>query len=66
MAVTHRGTESWFVQYHPEYDLGYYSALIANRRERMVGLGFFQSTDDLDRYVSELQALHEDSTREWL
>ena len=63
MAVTHRGTESWFVQYHPEYDLGYYSSLIANRKERMVGLGFFKEPEDLDRYVAELQALHMDGSR---
>jgi GMP synthase (glutamine-hydrolysing) len=36
MAVTHNGTESWYVQYHPEYDFAYYAGLIAMRKERMV------------------------------
>ena len=37
MAVTHKGTEGWYVQYHPEYDLEYYAILISMRKERMVG-----------------------------
>jgi GMP synthase (glutamine-hydrolysing) len=36
MAVTHKGTESWYVQYHPEYDFDYYASLIGMRKERMV------------------------------
>lgn len=28
MTVTHLGTESWFVQYHPEYDLEYYARFL--------------------------------------
>ena len=35
MSVVSGGTESWFVQYHPEYDLDYYAGLIATRVERM-------------------------------
>ena len=30
--LTQNGVESWFVQYHPEYDLHYFSSLIAIRK----------------------------------
>ena len=63
MAVTAYGTESWFVQYHPEYDLDYISALLLLRKERMVSLGFFRDDADAERYVAELRALRDDPAR---
>ncbi|KAH8050394.1 glutamine amidotransferase class-I [Aureococcus anophagefferens] len=57
------GTESWFVQYHPEYDLAYYASLIAGRKERMTAMGFFRSEDDIDACVDDLTALHAAASR---
>lgn len=57
MGVVHKGVESWFVQYHPEYDLKYYAQLINSREERMVGMGFFQTVKEAQTYCSELLAL---------
>jgi GMP synthase (glutamine-hydrolysing) len=58
MSVVSGGTESWFVQYHPEYDLDYYAGLIATRVERMCALGFFADADAVGSYVDDLRALH--------
>lgn len=63
MAVVHNNVESWFVQYHPEYNLSYYSQLIGIRVKRMCDMGFFQKPEDVAAYVQELQALHADPTR---
>lgn len=63
MAVTRQGVESWFVQYHPEYDLLYYSQLIYSRRQRMLSMGFFQDDPSFDLYCRELAELHHDPTR---
>jgi len=60
MSVRHGETESWFVQYHPEYDFRYFAGLIATRKERMTSMGFFQTPEDIDTYVEELYALHDD------
>lgn len=62
-AITHRGVDSWFVQYHPEYELGYYAKLIASRKDRMKDLGFFQTDSDCDTYVKELLELDADRDR---
>ena len=63
MAVTAHGTESWFVQYHPEYTLAYLAALLRLRKERMVRLGFFHTEGDLETYTAELEALDADPSR---
>jgi GMP synthase (glutamine-hydrolysing) len=63
MAVTAHGTESWFVQYHPEYDLNYIAALLLLRKERMVSLGFFRDEEDAERYIGELRTLRDDPAR---
>lgn len=63
MVVTRQGVESWFVQYHPEYDLKYYAMLIGSRRQRMIDMGFFNSTSSFDQYVSELLELHHNPDR---
>eukprot|EP00940_MAST-03C_sp_MAST-3C-sp2_P002128 g2128.t1 len=60
MSVPHGSTESWFVQYHPEYDLRYFAGLIATRKERMTSMGFFKNAADIDTYVAELYSLHDD------
>jgi len=59
MSVQHGDTESWFVQYHPEYDLKYFAGLISTRKKRMTDMGFFLKEDDIDLYVQELCDLHE-------
>lgn len=63
MGVVRHGVESWFVQYHPEYDLGYFSALIATRRERMVSMGFFADGGAVDAYCRDLGELARDHSR---
>jgi len=51
--------ESWFVQYHPEYDLAYFSGLIRSRAARMVGeLGLFETEAACETYCDELLELH--------
>jgi len=60
MAVTRNGTESWFVQYHPEYDLKYYAQLIGARKERMTAMGFFKNEEQIDLYVEDFTALHDE------
>ena len=59
MAVVRNGVESWFCQYHPEYDLGYFASLIEIRTQRMCDMGFFRAPEDVAHYVAELRALHE-------
>ena len=58
MCVARAGVESWFVQYHPEYDLDYFSRLIGTRTGRMVSQGFFKTEEEVARYISDLQELH--------
>lgn len=60
MSVRHGDVESWFVQYHPEYDLKYFAGLISTRKKRMTDMGFFLKEDDIDLYVQELFDLHDD------
>lgn len=66
MSVRHGSTESWFVQYHPEYDFDYFARLISTRTKRMTDMGFFQSPDDVDVYVNELIELHRDPDKKHL
>jgi len=63
MTVTQNGTESWFVQYHPEYNLHYFASLIGTRKPRMKSLKFFNTDAEIDAYVEEFHALHADPTR---
>ena len=63
MAVDRNGTSSWFVQYHPEYDLKYFSSLIRIRTERMTSMGFFKKEEDVGVYCDELNELHDDPAR---
>lgn len=63
MAVDRNGTSSWFVQYHPEYDLQYFSSLIRIRTERMTSMGFFKKEEDVGVYCDELNELHVDPAR---
>ena len=46
------------MQYHPEYDLDYFSRLIGTRTGRMISQGFFKTEKEIARYISDLQALH--------
>jgi len=63
-AITLHGVDSWFVQYHPEYELGYYAHLIGSRKERMKDAGFFRNDKDCEVYVKELLELDADRDRQ--
>ena len=62
-SINYKGVDSWFVQYHPEYELGYYAQLINSRKDRMISSGFFQTEKDFHSYVNDLLTLHEDRDR---
>jgi len=63
MSVVNKGVESWFVQYHPEYDLDYFARLISSRRERMFDMGFFTDEKAFQLYIDEFIQLHNDPSR---
>ena len=63
MSVTVSSRESFFVQYHPEYDLLYYNQLISSRQDRMKKLGFFKDDEGALQYAEELAELANDNSR---
>ena len=50
-------------RYHPEYNLSYYAGLIGTRGERMIGMGFFHSPEDHQKYVDDMTDLSQDPER---
>ena len=59
----------WAVQYHPEYDLHELARLTWCRIEKLVKLGFFLDRPAAERYVDQLEVLHQDPSRKdiaWL
>ena len=50
-------SEVWAVQYHPEFDLEQLAQLYTLYADDMVTQGFFNSGDDLARYVGLLREL---------
>ncbi|WP_219893690.1 type 1 glutamine amidotransferase [Aquisediminimonas profunda] len=50
-------SEVWAVQYHPEFDLEQLAQLYTLYADDMVAQGFFNSGDDLARYVGQLREL---------
>ncbi|KAF0698888.1 Aste57867_10512 [Aphanomyces stellatus] len=63
VAVRHLNGEFWGVQYHPEYDLRDIARLIYARKERLVKYGIFASNEAADKFVAEVEELHEDPSR---
>ncbi len=61
--IRHRNGVMWTVQYHPEYNLRELAALIRCREERLIRMGFFDSSESLTDYADKLEAVHEDNNR---
>ena len=53
----------WAVQYHPEYDLHEIASLCRLRSQELVAQGTFSDAAEAQRYIDDLEALHEDSSR---
>lgn len=53
----------WAVQYHPEYDLHEVASLCRLRREELVAQGTFSDDAEAQRYIDDLETLHEDPSR---
>lgn len=69
VAVTHKGGQFWGLQYHPEYDLHELARLTWCRIPKLTALGFFKDREAGERYVDQLEVLHQDPSRKdiaWL
>ena len=69
VSVTWQGGDFWSPQYHPEYDLHEMSRLCYCRKQKLVEKGFFLNVDDAQKFVEQLEALHQDPSRKdiaWL
>ncbi len=69
VAVTHQGGVFWGLQYHPEYDLHELARLCYCRKQKLVEKGFFRELDEAQKFVDQLEALHQDPGRKdiaWL
>lgn len=67
--IRHDNSICWAVQYHPEYDFHEIATVILRYRERMLADGFFPDMPSLERFTSDLKALHADPARKdlgWL
>lgn len=63
VSVKHKKGIFWAPQYHPEYDLHEVARLIISREELLLKQNYFQSHDDLMRYVEDLEMIFNDSSR---
>jgi len=63
LSVTNEKSNFWSVQYHPEYDLHELARLTYCRKEKLVKKGFFNNVAAAEKYVEEIEMLHEDPTR---
>ena len=63
MEVRHGNGTFWAVQYHPEYDLHEMARLITARAQKLLAEGFFNSPEDLARYVEQLETLNREPDR---
>lgn len=61
--VKHRKGTFWATQYHPEYDLHEMARLITAREPKLLKECFFQTHDELARYVDKLEALSREPNR---
>jgi len=53
----------WAVQYHPEYDLHEVASLARLRMQELVDQGSFTDAEAGQRWIEDLEALHQDPTR---
>jgi GMP synthase (glutamine-hydrolysing) len=63
IAVKHGKGVFWGLAYHPEYDLHEMARLIMARAAKLVAESFFQTHEDLVRYVEKLETLHQNPTQ---
>ncbi len=63
VSVQYKGGSFWAVQYHPEYDLRELINLTKVRKHALMGFGKFQTEEDADRYIKDLEALERDENR---
>jgi GMP synthase (glutamine-hydrolysing) len=63
LEVRHKKGVFWATQYHLDYDLHDVARLIVARAPKLVAEGFFQSQEDLARYVDKLETLHRNPER---
>ncbi len=69
VAVVHQAGTFWGLQYHPEYDLHELARLTYCRAAKLAARGFFEDEAAAQRYVDQLEALHQDPSRKdlaWL
>ncbi|MEE9430731.1 MAG: type 1 glutamine amidotransferase [Melioribacteraceae bacterium] len=53
----------WAPQYHPEYDLHEVARLIIAREEKLIKQNYFKSSDDLKKFVEDLETIFSDNSR---
>lgn len=53
----------WSTQYHPEYNLYELARLIIAREEKLTRENYFNSHEDLIRFVEELETIYKDPSR---
>jgi len=63
VSVRHLDGEFWGLQYHPEYDLHELARLAFCRTEKLIGLGFFADEKAAERYITDLETLHNEPER---
>lgn len=63
VAVKYKNGSFWATQYHPEYDLHEMARLIVAREEKLIKYGFFNSAEDVAKYVADLEALFAEPSR---
>jgi len=69
VSVLYEGGVFWGLQYHPEYDLREMARLTWCRIDKLMDLGFFQDRQAGEDFVSLLETLHQDPSRQdlsWL
>jgi len=62
-SVDYNDTQFWAVQYHPEFSLHDLARLTKVRTNLLIDQGFFKDAVEVERYVKDLDALHDDPTR---
>ena len=63
-AVTHEAGTFWGLQYHPEYDLREMARLTWCRIDKLKQLGFFKDRQAGEDYVTLLETLYQDPSRQ--
>lgn len=63
VSVTYKNGIFWSTQYHPEYNLHELARLCYARKERLTTLGIFNSVQDAEVFVEDLESLHNNPER---